>query len=147
MTALSNVAADMLKRVGMNVDYQATDFGTVVQRRTSTKPPAEGGWNLLCIGASGLDAFTPATHLSLRCNGRGAGYGWPNDPKLEELRESWLDAPDLATQQRIAKEIQLQAFHEIPYFPIGLTRLPTAVRPDITGVLQGFALFWNVRRI
>jgi peptide/nickel transport system substrate-binding protein len=147
MTALSNVAADMLKRVGMNVDYQATDFGKVVQRRTSTKPPAEGGWNLLCIGASGLDAFTPATHLSLRGNGKGAGYGWPNDPKLEELRESWLDAPDLPAQQKIAKEIQLQAFHSVPYYPLGLTRLPTAVRPDITGVLQGFALFWNVRRI
>jgi peptide/nickel transport system substrate-binding protein len=66
MTALSNVAADMLKRVGMNVDYQAMDFGTAVQRRVSTRPPAEGGWNLLCIGATGLDAFNPATHLSLR---------------------------------------------------------------------------------
>jgi peptide/nickel transport system substrate-binding protein len=116
MTALSNVAADMLKRVGMNVDYQATDFGTVVQRRVSTRPPAEGGWNLLCIGASGLDAFTPATHLSLRGNGKGAGYGWPNDPKIEDLRESWLDAADLATQRKIAEEIQLQAFHEVPYY-------------------------------
>jgi peptide/nickel transport system substrate-binding protein len=146
MAALSNVAADMLKRVGMNVDYQAIDFGTVVQRRASTKPPADGGWNLLCIGATGFDTFTPATHLSLRGNGKGAGYGWPNDPKIEALRENWLNEPDLATQQKIAREIQVQAFQEVPYFPVGLSRQPTAFRPDMIGVLEGFALFWNVRR-
>jgi peptide/nickel transport system substrate-binding protein len=32
-TATSNVTADVLKRVGVNVDYQATDWGTLVQRR------------------------------------------------------------------------------------------------------------------
>ena len=59
LNALSNVAAEMLKRVGMNVDYQATDWGMVVQRRALTKPPAEGGWNLFFTGFSGLDFFTP----------------------------------------------------------------------------------------
>jgi peptide/nickel transport system substrate-binding protein len=58
--ALSNAAFDMLKRVGMNVDYQATDWGTVVQRRASTKPPTEGGWNLFVTGFAGLDFFSPA---------------------------------------------------------------------------------------
>jgi TnpA family transposase len=28
-----------------NVDYQAMDIGTALQRRASLKPPAEGGWN------------------------------------------------------------------------------------------------------
>lgn len=147
MAALSNVAADLLKRVGMNVDYQAVDFGTVVQRRVSTKPPAEGGWNLLCIGATGFDTFSPATHLSLRGNGKNAGYGWPDDPQIEALRESWIDAPDLAAQQTIAREIQIEAFQQVPYYPLGLARLPTAFRPDISGVLEGFSLFWNVHRI
>jgi peptide/nickel transport system substrate-binding protein len=32
LTALAEVAADMLGKSGMNVDYQATDWGTVVQR-------------------------------------------------------------------------------------------------------------------
>ena len=89
---LAEVAADMLKRVGMNVDYQATDWGTVVQRRALTKPPAEGGWNLFCTGFSGLDFFTPASHLPLRGNGKGAWFGWPDDPKIEELREAWFNA-------------------------------------------------------
>jgi peptide/nickel transport system substrate-binding protein len=68
--ATSNVTADMLRRVGVNVDYQATDWGTVVQRRALTKPPAEGGWNIFCTGFWGLDLLTPATHLLLRGSAR-----------------------------------------------------------------------------
>jgi peptide/nickel transport system substrate-binding protein len=58
----SNVTADVLKRVGMNVDYQAMDFGTVLKRRESSKPPAQGGWNLCLLSIPGLVGLTPATH-------------------------------------------------------------------------------------
>jgi peptide/nickel transport system substrate-binding protein len=144
--ALSNVAAEVLKRVGMNVDYQATDWGMVVQRRSLTKPPVEGGWNMFCTGFSGLDFFTPASHLPLRGNGKGAWFGWPDDPKTEALRDAWFNAPDLAAQKKVGVEIQLQAFHDVPYYPLGLAQLPTAFRHDITGVPEGFPIFWNVRR-
>ncbi len=145
--ALSNVALDVLKRVGMNVDYQTTDWGTVVQRRALTKPPAEGGWNLFCTGFSGLDFFTPASHLPLRGNGKGAWFGWPDDPKMESLRDAWFNAPDLAAQKKIGAAMQTLAFQDVPYYPLGLANLPTAFRKDITGVPEGFAIFWNVRRI
>jgi peptide/nickel transport system substrate-binding protein len=146
--ALSNVTADMLKRVGVNVDYQATDWGMVVQRRALTKPPAEGGWNLFCTGFSGLDWFTPASHLPLRGNGnsKGTWFGWPTMPKVEQLREAWFNAPDLATQKKIGVELQQQAFEDVPFYPLGLAQLPTAFRSDITGVSEGFPIFWNVRR-
>ncbi len=146
MAALSNVAADMLKRVGMNVDYQAVDFGTAVQRRASTKPPADGGWNLFCTGFSGLDLVNPGGHLPLRGNAKGAWIGWPDDQKLEELREAWFDAPDLVAQKKLGAEIQGQAFQSVPYYPLGLALLPTAFRRDITGMPDGFPIFWNVRR-
>jgi peptide/nickel transport system substrate-binding protein len=146
LNALSNVALDMLKKVGVNVDYQATDWGMVVQRRSLTKPPAEGGWNLFCTGFSGLDFFTPASHLPLRGNGKGAWFGWPDDPKIESLREAWFNAPDLATQKKVGADIQLEAFENVPYYPLGLANLPTAFRPDITGLPEGFPIFWNVRR-
>jgi peptide/nickel transport system substrate-binding protein len=144
---LALVAADMLKRVGVNVDYQATDWGMVVQRRALTKPPAEGGWNLFCTGFSGLDFFTPASHLPLRGNGKGAWFGWPDDPKAEALREAWFNAPDLAAQKQVGREIQLQAFQNVPYYPLGVAQSPTAYRQDITGVPEGFVIFWNVRRV
>jgi peptide/nickel transport system substrate-binding protein len=146
VNALSEVGADMLKRVGVNVDYQATDWGTVVQRRALTKPPAEGGWNLFCTGFSGLDWFTPASHLPLRGNGKDAWFGWPTMPKIEELRTAWFNAPDIATQKKIGVEIQQQAFEDVPYYPLGLAQLPTAFRKDIAGVPEGFPIFWNVHR-
>jgi peptide/nickel transport system substrate-binding protein len=144
---LTEVAADMLKRVGVSVDYQATDWGMVVQRRALTKPPADGGWNMFCTGFSGLDFFTPASHLPLRGNGKGAWFGWPDDSRIEELREAWFNARDLAAQKTIGEKIQLQAFQNVPYYPLGAARISTAFRRDITGVPEGFVIFWNVRRI
>ena len=146
LNAMSPVAADMLKRVGVNVDYQATDWGMVVQRRALTKPPAEGGWNLFITGFSGLDFFTPASHLPLRGNGKGAWFGWPDDPKTEALREDWFNAPDAAAQKQSGVELQLRAFETVPYWPIGSGLQATAFRQDITGVPEGFVIFWNVRR-
>ena len=138
----SNVTADLLKRIGMNVDYQAMDLGTVLKRRESSKPPAEGGWNLYSIGIPGLVCFTPATHLALL----GDGSGRPNDPKMQELREAWFNTPDPTIRKKIAEQMQLQAFENVPYYPLGLAHGPTAFRPDITGTLEGFPVFWNVRR-
>src|SRR5664280_186120 len=40
------VVAQQLREAGFKVDVQATDWQTVVTRRTSQKPPKEGGWNM-----------------------------------------------------------------------------------------------------
>jgi peptide/nickel transport system substrate-binding protein len=117
--AASDVAADAMRRSGMNVDYQAIDFGTVVQRRVIRKPPAEGGWNALCSYSGSSDFWTPATHYLLRGQGEKAYFGWPSSTRLEELRDAWFDAPDLAAQQKIAADIQAQAFVDVPYIPLG----------------------------
>ncbi len=143
---LSDVGVDMLKKVGVNVDYQATDWGSVVQRRALTKPPAEGGWNLFCTGFSGLDWFTPSSHLPLRGNGKNAWFGWPDDPKIEQLRDAWFAAPDLPAQKKIGAEMQVEAFENVPFYPLGSALAPTACQTNITGLVEGFPIFWNVRR-
>ena len=146
LKAASDVAADMMKRAGMEVDYQAVDWGTLVQRRASKSPPSQGGWNAFCTSLSGDDLATPATDPPLRGNGERAWLGWPTSPRIEALRDAWLDAPDLAAQKRIAPEIQAQAFEDVPYLPLGLFYSPSAYRADLTGILRGFPIFWNVRR-
>ena len=102
--AASNITADVLKRVGINVDYQAMDWGTVAQRRTSTKPPHEGGWNLFCVGLPGLFCFTPATHVPLRGAGKAGWFGWPNDPRMEDLRDAWFDDRTSPPRKRSASK-------------------------------------------
>jgi peptide/nickel transport system substrate-binding protein len=42
--------------------------------------------------------------------------------------------------------MQKQAMIDVPYMPLGQYQQPTAYRSDITGVLNGFATFWNLRR-
>ena len=145
LNAMGQVGADMLKQAGFDVDAQVTDWGSVVQRRASRKAPADGGWNVFFTAFAGLDQFNPAAHLGLRGNGEGAWFGWPTLPKLEELRTQWLQAPDLAAQKRIGEQIQLQAFQDVPYLPLGEYLQPTAHTARLTGLLQGATLFWNAQ--
>ena len=147
LNALSEVAAEMLKRVGVNVDYQATDWGTVVQRRALTKPPAEGGWNLFCTGFSGLDWFTPASHLPLRGNGKDAWFGWPTMPKIEELRTPGSTPRTWRRRRRSVSKFSSRRSTTFRSILLGLAQLPTAFRKDIAGVPEGFLIFWNVHRV
>lgn len=146
LNAIGQVGADMLQKCGMNVDVQITDWGSVVQRRSSRKPPSEGGWNVFFTSFGGIDQYTPAGHLGLRGNGDNAWFGWPTEPKLEELRNAWFAAPDLTAQKKIGEEIQAEAFENPPYLPVGEYFQPTAYSKAITGVLKGMPLFWNVTK-
>ena len=85
--------------------------------------------------------------MFLRGNGKGAWFGWPDAPKIEALRTPGSTRPDLAAQKKIGVEMQLQAFDDVPYIPLGPVLLSRRrIRKDITGVLDGFVKFWNVRK-
>ncbi|MEZ2407701.1 ABC transporter substrate-binding protein [Bosea sp. RCC_152_1] len=146
LKAECEVAGEMLKRIGMNVDYQVMDWGTVVTRRAKKEPPSQGGWNCFFTGWAGIDILDPVGHISLRGNGSAAWPGWPTAPKIEALRDAWIDAPDTETKKRLAAEIQLQVFEDVPYAPLGQYFQPTAYSRKLEGILASFPTFWNVRR-
>jgi peptide/nickel transport system substrate-binding protein len=145
--ALADISADLLKRLGMNVDYQAMDWATLVQRRAKQDPVEQGGWSLFHTSWNGSDMLTPAGHVFLRGNGRAAAPGWPSSPRIEELRDAWFKAPDLTAQKAICAQMQLQAFVDVPDIPLGQYFAPTAFQANLTGVLVGSPVFWNVRRV
>jgi peptide/nickel transport system substrate-binding protein len=141
------VAADEMKKLGLNVEYVASDWGTVVTRRASKKPPAEGGWNMFETGWTGSDLLDPAANVMLRANGDHAWFGWPTDDKLEALRAEWLKAGDLEQRQVIAAQIQQRAFDVVPYVPTGQFEAKTALRRNIKGYVSAPAFFmWNVEK-
>ena len=146
ISALANVAADMLKQCGLNVDLQETDWGSVIQRRANRNSPDKGGWSVFFTTFTGNDMSSPATNLALRGNGAAAWPGWPTAPKLEALRNEWLAAPDEAAQKRIASEIQAQAFEDVPFLPLGEFFQPTVLNKALVGGLKCMPLFWNIRR-
>jgi peptide/nickel transport system substrate-binding protein len=146
LNALAQVGRDILVKSGMNVEFVSTDWGSVVQRRASKEPVEKGGWSMFFTFWAGLDMFNPGVQQALRGHGQAAWFGWPTAPKLEELRNAWFDASDAAAQKAIGRDIQLQAFQDVPYLPVGQYFQATAYRRDLTGVLKGLPLFWNVKR-
>ena len=146
LKAMSDVCADMLKQAGMNVDYQATDWGTLLTRRAKKTPVDDGGWSVFCTFGAGIDQASPAANLTLRANGDRAWFGWPNDPEIERLRDAWFAAPDLAAQKPIATALQEEALTSVPYIPLGQYFQSTAYRGSLSGMMKGFSVFWNVRK-
>ena len=145
LTALGDVAADMLKRCGMNVDYVATDWGTMLQRRTKRTTVDQGGWSVFVTGWTGLDWMNPATDIPLRGNGLAGYPGWYESETMEALRNAWIVAPDQDARVRVAQDMQRLAMQDVPFWPLGQYFQATASRTSVTGIPRGFATFWNVR--
>ena len=66
--AFGDVTADLLKKLGMNVDFVATDWGTVGARRAQKTPPAQGGWHMFHTWHAGADCINPAAYNALRAS-------------------------------------------------------------------------------
>ncbi len=145
-SALTQVAADMFRKLGMNMDFALSDWGTVVQRRTSREPLDKGGWSALCTASASFDFVDPAVHSYIRGNGLAAWPGWPTAPRVEQLRDAWFDAPTLAAQKAIAEDIQRTALDEVTFIPLGAYFNRTAIRRNLTGRVSGLMLLWNIRR-
>jgi peptide/nickel transport system substrate-binding protein len=145
LKAMADVATDTMKSIGMNVDYVATDWGTMLQRRNNRGPVEAGGWSCFVTGWAGLDWSNPAGHIALRGNGEAGWPGWSTDPTIEALRQDWLSATDTDKQKSICEDIQRRAVDQVPYFPFGQYLQPTAFRTRLSGVNDGFATFWNIR--
>jgi peptide/nickel transport system substrate-binding protein len=145
-SAMTQVGADLVRRLGFNADIVLTDWGTTVQRRTSREPVERGGWSMLFTSFASFDFVDPSAHFPLRGNGTAAWPGWPTIPRLEELRDAWFVAPDLAAQRAIARQIQEVAMDELPYVPVGSYLPITALRRNLTDRVAGMQLFWGLRR-
>jgi peptide/nickel transport system substrate-binding protein len=145
LNAMAQVGADLLQRIGMNVDLQAMDWGTIQQRRIKKDPVDKGGWSIFFSFFAGMEVFNPASHQNIRGNGLAGPPGWPTSPALEKLRADWFAAPDLEAQKRICADIQRQVWIDVPYIPLGRFFQPTAYRRGMTRPQPGFPVFYGVR--
>lgn len=144
--ALADISADMLKKLGINVDYQSLDWATVTQRRVRQEPVTQGGWSMVHSASSGADQLNPGVHSFLSGAGAKGVSGWPSSARIEELRNEWFAAADVPAQKKVAADLQLQAFQDVPYVPLGQWFNPTAHRTNLHGMLTGLPLFWNIQR-
>ncbi|WP_456617704.1 MULTISPECIES: ABC transporter substrate-binding protein [unclassified Bradyrhizobium] len=145
--AQGDVTADLLKRLGMNVDFVATDWGTVGSRRAAKTPPGQGGWNMFHTWHAGADCINPAPYTAIRANGDKAWFGWPNSPGTEKEVTSWFEAKNLDEEKAAIGRLNKAAMDDVVYAPTGFFLSYTAWRKNVSGVGKGpLPFFWGVSK-
>ncbi len=145
--SMGDVTADLLKRLGMNVDFVATDWGTVGQRRAMKNPPNQGGWSMFHTWHAGADAINPASYNAVRANGDGAWFGWPNVPEVEAEVPKWYAAPTLDAEREVIARLNRAAVENVVYAPTGFFLSYQAWRRNISGIVKGPIPFvWGVSK-
>ena len=145
--AQGDVTADALSRIGMNVDYQSLDWGTVGSRRTSKKPVDEGGWSIFFSWHSGIDCINPAPYKGVSASGDKAWFGWPTSDEVEQHIAAWYDAPDLAAEKKAIEAVNRVGMDIVTFIPTGFFMGHTAWRNSVKGISQApFPLFWGVEK-
>jgi len=141
------VEADILKRVGFNVDIRTSDFATIAARRTSKAPVSEGGWSAIPIIWNGIDLVNPLSDPAVSNNCNEYNPGWYCDKELTDLLRQYAVAPDEEQRRDLAAQIQ-KAFHRNVNFVLGgQLSAPTAYRADLKGVIPfAFPVFWSMDR-
>lgn len=144
---MGDVTADLLRRLGMNVDFVATDWGTVGQRRAVRNPPGQGGWSMFHTWHAGADCVNPAGYNALRANGNDAWFGWPSVPSVEAGINEWFDAPTPALEKAAIDKINREAVENVVYAPTGFFKSYQAWRRNVSGVVKGpLPFFWGVSK-
>ncbi len=144
---LGLIASDLMTRIGFNMDFVSTDWGSVLQRIVNRTRSDQGGWNVFPVWWSGMGIVTPTQNALIRGQGTAGWSGWFESAEMEALNARWLSAPDEASRLAIGMEMQALAFREVPTVPLGQFFIRTAYRSSVTGVLEGpRPVPWNARR-
>ncbi len=147
LSAMGQVANAALTQIGLNIDFVATDWGTVGARRASREPRANGGWNIFFTWFAGADCTNPSSYLGLRAHGTNAWFGWPDDPAIEAGRLKWFDATTPAEELAACEEINRAAMISQPFTPTGFYQAYQAWRSNVSGVTPGpLPWFWGVTK-
>src|SRR6266566_140192 len=143
--AQGDITADLLKRLGMNVDFAAIDWGTVGARRAVKTPPGQGGWQMLHTWHSGADCVNPAVAIGVRASGDKALYGWPDAPEVEAQVSAWYEAKTLDEERAAIGRLNKAALEAVVFAPTGFFLSYQAWRKNVSGVVKGpLPFFWGV---
>ena len=139
------VTAQALREIGMNVRLVAMDWATMTSRRAVREAPENGGWNIFPTWWLAADQLNPITNISVAASGDNAWFGWPENQKIEDLRNAFARETDPEKQKAIVQELQAELYDFVPYIPTGQYYQPTAYRDNVKGVLKApVPFFWNI---
>jgi peptide/nickel transport system substrate-binding protein len=143
----TQVLIQEMREAGLNLDVQAMDWGSVVQRRAKKEAPAQGGWNIFITTSSGTSGANPVIHTWIGAACDKGLFGWPCDSEIEKLRSAYGFAVTAQERMKIARDLQARAIEQVVYVPFGQWTQPLAYRADrISGIIgvTGLAVLWNI---
>jgi peptide/nickel transport system substrate-binding protein len=144
LKAFGEVTADLLKRLGINVDLAAIDLGTAVARFAQKSPPGQGGWQMYPHWTAGASAINPAFAL-IRAN--GTTLGWANSPQVEAELAAWYEATTFEAEEAAVRRLNKAAFDHVVYAPLGFFLGYQAWRKNVSGIVKGpLPFFWGVSK-
>jgi len=147
VSPLGLVTADLLTRAGMNVDLQAVDWGTMMQRRLSKARAEDGGWSIYHSSFPCIGLANPVLNTPMRGEGDKGWPGWYKSDEVERLTAQWLTASTALERQQTVDALQQVMLRDVPTLPLGIFYPRTAYRADLHGVLDGQVRFpWNMSR-
>jgi peptide/nickel transport system substrate-binding protein len=146
LKAWGDVAADLLKRLGMNVDFVATDWGNVIARGAQ-KSAGQGSWNMALVWHPGIDCAIPATNKAVRANGDATFAGWPSNREVEAQVAAWFDAETFEEERAAVRRLNKAALDHVVYVPLGFFLMNQAWRRNVTAIIKGpLPFFWGVSK-
>ncbi len=144
---MGEITADLLKKIGFQIDFVATDWGTVGQRRASKNVPGQGGWGMFHTWHAGSDCASPVGNIAIRTGGEKAWFGWPDNPEIEKDIASWYDATNVEDEKKIIASVNRKSMDFVTYVPTGFFLGYQAWRSNLTGVTDGpLPWFWGPKK-
>jgi peptide/nickel transport system substrate-binding protein len=134
LNALSLVALQTMKSIGLNVEPVTMDWATIGARRAKKDAPEAGGWSAYTTVANefAIDSPIVSTYLSAACG--NSLPGWPCDPKLDELRTAWIRETVPMKRKHLLDAFQVRAYESVPYINLGQYTPAAAARKELKGV-------------
>lgn len=113
------VALQTMKQIGLNVEAQTMEWGSLITRRASKEPIEKNGWSAYATYGVASTSDSPMNNYLLGASCGNSMPGWPCDKQLDELRTAWIKESDLAKRKVILDKFHQQAYESVTYIPFG----------------------------
>lgn len=151
INAASLTTAALLRKIGVNVDLQTMDWGTLVSRRPVKDPPSKNpaGWHIFHTTSGYAALKDPWGHANISTACDKAWFGWACSPRATKALDGLADlAPGTDAFKKGLAEYHSALMEDIPYVPLGEFFAYAAYRKDrLSGIIAApYTLFWNMTK-
>ncbi|CAH2604563.1 ABC transporter substrate-binding protein [Rhodovastum atsumiense] len=147
LAPMGPVFAQQLRNAGFTVQMLSMDWASVVARRASKAPAAEGGWNVFSTTNVLPDVADPLGFIGVAAGGDSAWFGWPNVLEIEAARAKLARTADAAEATKIGQEIHKLVIDNVVMIPMGEFYSVTALSKKVAYQVDAEApVFWAMSK-